>query len=190
MRDHAGAPTATVRPLADDDFPRVCEIYNYAVRHTVATLDTQEKTVAEMRVRLSSHGKRYSVVGVDVDGQLAGYGHLSPFAARGGYLASAEISIYVAPEHWKYGIGMTLCAWVTECAGANGFTTVISFISAGNVAAQKMVTTLGYVYTGVIERVGYKLGQLVDMEIYQRVFHDNLARYDGRPLAAILDRKK
>lgn len=91
-------PTTTVREATATDLEDVRAIYNHAVRHTDATLDTEEKTPEQMAMWLAAHGGRNAAVVAERDGQAIGYGTLSPFAARGGYLPSTEISIYIAPD--------------------------------------------------------------------------------------------
>lgn len=178
--------TVEIRRLADADLPAAAAIYNHAVRHTDATLDTEDRTVDSARRWLAEHGsRRYPALGAFLGDELAGYGTLSPFARRPGYLASAEISVYVAPDRTRRGIGSALCAALTGHAEVVGLSTVLAIVTSTNAASQRLFGAAGYVRTGTMLRVGYKLGRLVDLDIMQRVFDANLARYDGAPLDAL-----
>lgn len=163
-----------VRPLTTADLERVREVYNHAVRTSEATLDTEEKSLAEVAAWLKAHGGRYPAVGADVDGVLAGYGMLSPFADRGGYRCSAELSVYVAPEFKGLGVGATLCEWLTEHGRRSGMSTVLSLVTSTNATALNGVKLAGYQYTGVLRRVGYKFGRYLDLEVHQRFFDEDV----------------
>jgi L-amino acid N-acyltransferase YncA len=181
--------TVIVRPVRSTDLPSVLEIYNHAVQHSDATLDDTEKSLGDMRSWLGHHDDRYPAVCAEVNGGFAGYGSLSPFAARGGYLASAEISIYVSPGHYGNGVGKALCSWLTDYAERAGYSTVIAFITSTNTVCLRMVQGLGYQDHGTLASIGYKLGRLVDLRVYQRIFGDNLPHFDGRPLRTIVGRE-
>jgi phosphinothricin acetyltransferase len=85
-----------LRGLTSADAAAAAAIYNYAVGHTDATLDTEERTEAGAREWIAEHStERYPALGAVVDGQLAGYGTLSPFARRAGYLA------WACPPCWR-----------------------------------------------------------------------------------------
>ena len=171
-------PTLVVRDITTADLDAVRRIYNHAVRHTDATLDTEEKSAEQMAAWLAAHGGRNAAVLAERDGRVVGYGVLSPFAARGGYFPSTEISIYVAPDAQARGVGGTLCRWLVDFARREGYTTVIAFLTSTNEISMRMVDRIGFVRTGLIEHIGHKLGRLVDLVVYQLVFPDNLARYD------------
>ncbi|KAB1935296.1 N-acetyltransferase [Micromonospora sp. ALFpr18c] len=167
----------TIRPLTPGDLPEVTRIYNHAVRNTTATLDTDEKTVADMAGWLDHHDDRYRAIGLEHDGRLIGYGCLSPFASRGGYRVSAEISIYVAPESHGAGIGRQLCAWLSYHAEEAGFTTVLGLTTSTNTASIRMLEAVGYVPGGALTRIGRKHGELIDLAIYQRFYERNIDHY-------------
>jgi len=175
------APTTTVRAATAADLEAVRAIYNHAVRHTDATLDTEEKTAEQMVAWLAAHSGRNAAVVAERDGRVLGYGTLSPFAARGGYFPSTEISIYVAADVRGTGVGGTLTGWLVDFAREVGYSTIISFNTDTNTASIRMVERHGFVRTGLIRHIGMKLGRLVDLAVFQLVFPENLSRYqDGQ----------
>jgi L-amino acid N-acyltransferase YncA len=175
--------TWNLRAVTTGDLEAVREIYAHAVRHTDATLDTEERTAEQMRAWLGCHGGRNAAVLVEEDGRVLGYGTLSPFAARGGYFPSTEISIYVHPDVQARGVGTALGEWLVDFARAAGYATVLCFITDTNIASIRLVTRNGFRPVGVIEHIGHKLGHLVNLAVYQLVFPENLARY-GQEIAS------
>lgn len=175
-----------LRPLTEADLPAVLSTLNHAIRHTDATMDHDDKALDDLHGWLAAHHGRYPALAAEQDGRLAGYGTLSPFASRKGYLASAEISVYLAPDARGRGVGSALCVRLTDLAEQAGMSTVIAFISSGNEPSRRMVLRAGYRHEGVLRQVGYKLGRLTDLDIFQRTFPANCARYDGTPLDDLL----
>ncbi|MFD8495922.1 GNAT family N-acetyltransferase [Amycolatopsis sp. NPDC059657] len=177
MRGIAGLPTVRVATSADLEDMRA--IYNHAVRHTDATLDTDEKTPEQMAIWLAAHGGRNPAVVAERDGQVIGYGTLSPFAPRGGYRPSTEISVYVAPGAQGTGVGKTLTGWLVDFARDEGYSTIISFNTDTNIASIRMIERYGFARTGLIQHVGAKLGSLVNLAVFQLIFPENLSRYQN-----------
>lgn len=170
--------TPALRPLEPADAAATAAIYNYAVRHTDATLDTEERTEAAARAWIADHGTdRYPALGAFLDSTLVGYGTLSPFARRGGYYASAEISVYVAPDFHGRGAGTALCTRLTGHAERVGLSTVLALITATNEVSRRLFLRAGYQEYGSIRAIGHKLDHLVDLMILQRLFPENFSHY-------------
>lgn len=168
-----------LRPLQRSDVARVTAIYNAAVRDSPATMDTEEKSEADFETWLEHHDERYAAIGAFDDEGLVGYAALSPFAARGGYQVSAEISIYLHPAHAGRRVGSMLAAALVEHGRTAGFTTILSLTTSTNVAPQRIVENLGFVRTGTLHHIGYKLGQLVSLVCHQLFFEEAVARCGG-----------
>lgn len=167
-----------IRALQPVDAAAAAAIYNHAVRTTDATLDTVDRTETAARAWLADHAtERYPALGAFLDGTLAGYGTLSPFARRAGYYASAEISVYVAPEAQGRRVGTALCAQLTEHAERVGLASVLALVTATNEASRRLFLKAGYQDSGSMRAIGHKLGHLVDLDILQRLFPDNFHRY-------------
>lgn len=173
------APTTTVRAATVADLEDLRTIYNHAVLHTDATLDTEEKTPEQMTAWLAAHGGRNAAVVAEREGRVIGYGTLSPFAARGGYFPSTEISIYIAPGAQGMGVGKILTGRLVDFAREAGYSTIISFNTDTNIASIRMIERYGFVRTGLIQHIGVKFGKLVNLAVFQLVFPENLPRYQN-----------
>ena len=80
-------------------------------------------------------------------------------------------------------VGPALCEWLTDYAGKAGFTTVLGLATSTNKVSIRMMERLGYERGGAIARIGYKHGELIDLEGYQRFYDDNIERclQEGKP---------
>ena len=171
--------TLHIRPTEEGDLPALTAIYNHAVEQTLTTLDTDPKSLEQMARWLADHdGERYCAVTAVDDGAIVGYASLSPFAPRGGYLASAEVSTYVAPEAQGRGVGARLTRFVTDEAVRRGFTTVLGMLTANNHASQRMIERIGYKPSGAWSAIGVKQGVLIDMLMFQYRIPQNEAGFE------------
>ncbi|HEV2376044.1 MAG TPA: GNAT family N-acetyltransferase [Streptosporangiaceae bacterium] len=161
--------TGMIRPVAPADLGAVRAIYNHAVVHTDATMDTEPKTAADFEDWFSEHQQRFCAGVLELaDGTVAAYGSLSPFSRRGGYWPMTEVSFYVALEHQRQGAGVQLSAWLAEQAAQRGFVTLVAFVTSTNTGSVKVLERTGYQHTGRMFQAGHKLDRFVDLDVYQR----------------------
>jgi phosphinothricin acetyltransferase len=159
----------TIRPASEADSPRIGEIYNDAVRTTVATFDTEPRSAAEQTAWWRHHGERYPVlVAVDQDA-IVGWAALSPWSERPAYAATAEDSVYVDATFRGQGIGRALLGALLEPAGSSGFHTLLARVAEGNPASLSLHAAFGFREVGVMREVGFKFGRWVDVHLLQWV---------------------
>ncbi len=167
----ASARTLTggfIRPVERGDLEQLRAFYNYAVVHSDATLDTEEKTAREFEDWFAEHqGRHRAGVYVSDGGSVSGYASLSPFSRRGGYYPLAELSVYLAPECRGRRYGLRLTEWALEEAWRRDFSTVVAFVTATNEAPNRILRNCGFVHTGAIHQAGRKFGKYVDLDIWQ-----------------------
>ena len=97
-----------IRPATLADLPAITEIYNEAIRKTVATFDTEPKTPEEQMIWFADHGPKYPILVADENGIVVGWASLSKWSDRCAYSDTAEISLYVHEDHQGKGIGTRL----------------------------------------------------------------------------------
>ncbi len=71
-----------IRRATEGDLPAITEIYNDAILKTVATFDTETKTVKDRKEWLNHHGTKYPVLVAIEDGIIKGWASLSPWSDR------------------------------------------------------------------------------------------------------------
>src|SRR5262245_38330815 len=100
-----------VRDASEADLARIVEIYNAAIPGRLATADTEPVTVASRTAWFREHDPVRRPLWVAIDGKsTAGWLSFQSFYGRPAYHATAELSVYVAPEHQRRGIARTLVA--------------------------------------------------------------------------------
>ena len=103
------------------------------------------------------------------DGEILGWAALSLVSSRHVYRGVGAVSIYVAPEHTRRGVGRTLLDGLIESAEQEGFWTVEAGIFPENTASVALHESCGFTLVGVRERVGQMPdGRWRDVALYER----------------------
>ena len=159
-----------VRKATIENLGVITEIYNEAILATVATFDTETKTLEEQRDWFESHGPRHPVLVADKDGVICGWASLSEWSGRCAYSDTAEISLYVKEGYRGEGVGSKLMEAVLKEGERAGLHTVIARIADGNEASIRLHEAMGFGHIGVMREVGRKFGRRIDVHLMQKIF--------------------
>ncbi len=160
----------TIRPATEKDVPVITEIYNEAVRNTIATFDTEEKSVEDRLNWFRQHDEMHPVIVAEVNGKVAGWASLSRWSDRCAYDSTAETSLYVHVDFRKRGIGKQLMEVLVLEARKLGLHTLLARISHGNEQSVYLHERMGFQLIGTMKEVGKKFGEYHDVHMLQLVF--------------------
>lgn len=138
-----------IRNAVSADLTAIVEIYNQSIPNRMATADTEPITVAD---RLSWFRDRPPNRPLWVATQkelVIGWLSFQTFYGRPAYLHTAEISIYVATDYHRQGIGSQLLARAIAHSPQLQLTTLLAFVFAHNQPSLDLVAKHGF------ERWGY-----------------------------------
>jgi phosphinothricin acetyltransferase len=160
-----------IREAADADIQAITAIYGHAVRHGLASFETEapdEAEIARRRAAVVSLGLPYLVAELP-DAGVVGYAYAGPYRPRPAYRFSLENSIYIAPDRQGAGIGRALLPALIERAEALGYRQMIAVIGdSANHASIRLHARCGFVHIGVLPSVGWKHGQWLDTVLMTR----------------------
>lgn len=158
-----------IRKAEIKDLKELLEIYNYEVKHGVATLDLEPKTLPEWQEWFEKHNVgNHPLFVAEVEGRVAGYVSLSSYREKEAFKTTVELSIYIGAEYRKRGIAGKLMAFILEEAKKDeSIHTVVSVITGGNEASRKLHEKFGFEFCGTIKEVGMKFGEYRDIENYR-----------------------
>lgn len=163
---------AQIRLAERKDLQRLNEIYNWAVLHTVATFDLEERSFEQSEQWFDSHQPSfYPLFVVETEGSVFGWGSLSPFHPRPAYRLTGEFSIYISPEFHGKGVGDLLLRHLCQSAQVLGYHSLIGLITATNRASLRLAEKNSFVRVGHYHEVGRKFGQWLDVIAVQRNIH-------------------
>jgi phosphinothricin acetyltransferase len=157
-----------IRPAAASDAAAIADIYAHYVRETVITFDTDPPSTAEMAERIASGGDLYPWLVAEEDGALLGYAYAAAFRTRRAYRFAVETTVYLRPGSQGRGLGSALYRPLLETLATQGFTQAVAAITLPNEASVRLHERLGFTHAGTYRQVGWKLGQWLDVGLWQR----------------------
>ena len=152
------------------DLKRITEIYNQAVLHTVATFDTEPRTVKSRTDWFNKHNERYPVLVALDNKEIVAWVSLSLWSDKCAYKDTAEVSIYVDENQRGKGIGNQLMKYIIGHAKNVDCHTIIARIAGENEASIYLHEKYGFEFIGTMKEVGYKFGRYIDVHMYQLLF--------------------
>lgn len=170
-----------IRRATVADVPAIREIYNEAILTTVATFDTEPKSLEDRQAWFAAHGERHPVLVAEVGGVVVGWSSLSRWSDRRAYDDTAETTFYVASTHRGQGIGRQLKGAIIEEARRLGFHTLIARAAEGSDASLYLSEEFGFRRVGILREVGRKFGRLLDVHVLQLMLQEG-READRRPV--------
>ena len=160
--------SGTVRPATADDAATCAAIYAPYVRDTTITFETEVPTVADLAGRIAAHGASHAWLVLEREGEVVGYAYAYAFSPRAAYDWSCETSVYVAPDTRGNGVGRALYRALLPLLGERGDRRAFARITLPNPARIAFHERSGFTRSGVLHRVGWKLGAWHDVAYLQR----------------------
>jgi L-amino acid N-acyltransferase len=157
----------TIRDATGKDLAAINTIYNYYVENSTCTYQTEPDTLEERAEWFAAHGAKHPVIVAEWDGEVVGWGSLSPFRGRCAYRFTVENSIYIRGDMHRRGIGRALLTELMERAAALGHHTIIAAISAEQAPSVALHERAGFVKVAHLREVGFKAEQWLDVVYMQ-----------------------
>jgi phosphinothricin acetyltransferase len=152
------------------DLKGITEIYNHAILNTIATFDTEPKTVQEQKKWFKEHGSKNPIVVAEIDKEIVGFASLSKYSTRCAYSDTAEISLYVKEKHQGKGIGKQLIKEIIKKGEKSGLHAIIARITEGNKISVCLHESVGFEHVGVFKEVGFKFGKRLDVYLMEKIY--------------------
>ena len=134
-----------IRDATLSDLPAIVEIYNSTVPGRMVTADNEPVFVESRLPWFHEHDPESHPIWVaEMEGEVAGWFSFEPFRERPAYHATAEVSVYVAAEHRRRGIGRRLLAEAIRRAPALGLKTLTAGAFAHNEPSLMLFREFGF----------------------------------------------
>ena len=158
-----------IRLAREEDAAALAEIYRPFVEDSRISFEEHAPDAAEFARRFNGDRPGFHPWLVAEDGsQLLGFARSCPFRSRPAYRWSVETGIYLAADAHGLGIGKRLLAMLTNLLERQGYVTAIGAIALPNDASVNLHEALGFVHAGTYRGSGFKLGQWVDVGLWQK----------------------
>jgi L-amino acid N-acyltransferase YncA len=158
-----------IRDANIEDLPAIVAIYNSTVATRMVTADTEPVSVASRQEWFGDHspGRRPLWV-AEESGQVAGWLSYSSFYGRPAYDGTCEVSVYLAPEYRRRGLGSQLLLRCIAHSPRIGVTTLLGFIFGHNEPSLRLFEKMGFHRWGHLPRVAVLDGVERDLIIVGR----------------------
>ena len=146
------------------DMQRVIDIYNYYVTNSVATFDTDLRTIKEQEKIFSKYSSigPYQMFVAEENNFVLGFASTDPYREHTSFQKTIAVTVYVDHNYRKNGIGSKLYeelfkrleeepSWHTALAG----------IALPNEASIVLHKKFGFTEVGIFKEYGYKNNQYI-----------------------------
>lgn len=142
-----------IRIAVESDLPAIVEIYNHAVATKIITADVEPVTVESRLAWFHSHSSRYPLWVLEREAKIAGWFGLRMFYGREAYRSTAEISVYVAPDFQRQGVGQTLLTYAIAHCPKLEIQTLLAIAFAENLPSVALLKKFGFEQWGYLPQV-------------------------------------
>ena len=143
-----------IRDASIEDLPAIVAIYNSTVPTRMVTADTEPVSVASRQQWFADHSPARRPLWVaEAGGQIAGWLSFSSFYGRPAYDGTCEVSVYLAPEHRRQGLGSQLLLRCIEQAPRIRVATLLGFVFGHNEPSLRLFEKVGFRCWGHLPRV-------------------------------------
>ncbi len=157
----------SLRPATEADLPAINAIYNHYVRTSTCTYQYEPETEEGRRQWFAEKGKKHPVIVAEEEGEILGWGALSPFRTREGYRFTVEASVYVRHDRHRKGIGRAILQNLIERSRKLGYRVMIGGASADQTASIALQESMGFERVALFKEIGYKFDRWLDVVFMQ-----------------------
>jgi len=157
-----------IREATEKDLMDILEIYNDAILSTTAVYDYTAHTLddrTQWYETKKQHG--YPLLVFEKNDKVVAFATFGPFRAWPAYKYTIEHSVYVHKNYRNEGIATKLMQEIIKIANAREYATLVAGIDATNENSIKMHERMGFNFSGVIKKAGYKFNKWLDLAFYQ-----------------------
>jgi phosphinothricin acetyltransferase len=170
-----------IRLASSEDAAAIAVIYAPYVTDTFISFEEEPPDAAEMAARLRGVHPFHAWLVSDDAGCVEGYASASPHRTRAAYRWSVDVSVYVAENSHRKGVGRALYGRLLALLRAQGFKSAFAGIALPNGASVALHESMGFAPIGLYRDVGYKLGAWRDVGWWQLILNPG----DAAPTALL-----
>lgn len=157
-------PPIRITDATEMNLPGLLEIYNAAIRSSLAIWTETEATLEDRRDWLDyRRSSGFPVLAATAGKDVAGYASYGAFRPKSGYARTVEHSVYVADAFQGHGVGRALMNELIGRARAANIAAMVGGVDGGNAASIAFHERLGFEQQGVLKGVGEKFGRRLDL---------------------------
>lgn len=157
-----------IRSATEKDLKGILTIVNHEINTGTANFAYSEVSLEEFSLEFHQKIEHdYPFFVAVKDNIVAGFSTYGSFRKKEGYNSTAELSIYIHPEHQRKGIGKTLMKVLIQHAKEHHISSLIAGIADENKSSIKFHKEFLFVEVGYLPRVAKKFGRELNLVFMQ-----------------------
>ena len=149
------------------DAAACAEIYAPFVRDTPISLEEEPPTAREIAERIEATTRTHPWLVAHDGNELIGYAYATRHRERACYRWATDVTVYVAPQSQRRGVGRALYQSLFEALAGQGFRIACAGITLPNQASVGLHESLGFQPVGVYKNIGWKFDTWHDVGWWQ-----------------------
>jgi phosphinothricin acetyltransferase len=169
----------TIRLATESDAGQIRAIYAPFCSSTPVSFELEPPTVEEMCCRIAKVLEQFPWLVCEDDGEILGFVYASRHRERPAYQWSVDVTVYVAEQHRRKGMGVALYTSLFEILRLQGFYHAYAGITLPNAGSVGLHEAMGFQRVGVYQAVGFKCGEWHDVGWWQLELQPLAARLEA-----------
>ena len=157
----------TVRFASLRDAAAIAAIYGPIVEQTAISFETVAPDAAEIARRMTETPADKPYLVAAIDGRVAGYAYASTVRSRAAYRFAAEVTVYVAGDARRLGVGRRLYGALFALLRRQGYRRAFAAIALPNDGSVGLHHAVGFTDAGVLHAAGLKFGCWHDVGVFE-----------------------
>ncbi len=160
-----------IQPLTESHVSDTLNIYNHYILNTTSTFDEHALSRDEFRGNIFFTDPRHGsfVITHKADETVAGFTILGPYKHRNAYRKTAEVTVYIHPDHTGQGLGELALDKIHNFAERQGIHVLLAIICTESEDSIRLFEKMGYTETGLLREVGNKFDRWLDVVFYEKI---------------------
>lgn len=148
---------------AKKDASKILAIYAPYILNTAITFEYEVPSITLFQQKVERILEQFPWIVCEKDGEVVGYAYASRQYERAAYNWNAELSVYVAPDYQRLGIGSALYHALIGILQMQGYRNVSVRIQIPNEKSVALHRSIGFEDVGIMRSIGNKFGRWLDM---------------------------
>ena len=169
-----------IRNAKLEDAQAFLDIYSYYVENTAVTFEYETPSLEEFGSRMTETLKKYPYLCILEDGTIRGYAYAGAFVGRAAYDWSAEMTVYLAHDAAKRGLGRKIYEALETALKEMGVLNLYACIAYPEEEDEYLTKNsalfhqhMGYRKVGEFHKCGYKFGRWYHMIWMEKIIGEH-----------------
>ncbi len=160
-------PHPSIRPAKAQDMDSIAALTNIYIETTAIHFAYEPIPASHYLDQWQRDSSRFPWLVAEINSQFAAYAKAGTWRERTAYDHTAEVAVYVHPDHHRKGIARALYTELLSQLRARSFHAAIGALTLPNDPSIALHEALGFKYIATYKQVGRKFDQWHDVAFYQ-----------------------